>query len=481
MNRPVSTSKPANFELISCVLLTLAVQLFILLFHHGTGDDGDSIGHFLYAKYAFKYPHFIIHQWAKPVYILTASLFAQFGFVGIKVYNMVVGLLSGYTVYLICKQLNFRNAWMCIPFLAFMPQYFLLTFSGLTEPIFALNVTFASYLLIKEKPFWAVVLISFSPFARPEGLFFIAIFFAYLLFYKKWWKHIPWLLLGHVVITLLGLIFFGEKSPLWIFQKNPNAAIDPAYGQTGDWWHYLIGLKHTLGWPLYYLLWFGFIAGAVSFFRGKMKQVLKYALIFAGFLSVVISHTIFWKYGLFKSFGLWRVLLCVCPLAAIICLMGYNSIIQLLHVPTKWRIYLRYLVVLIVLVYPFSNDEFTFQYPRDFGLSPQQEMAEEVAIYLKENYPSSLYYHFYPSMSHILKMDHFDWRKRQELNANIKDYDLPKQSVVIWDEWYAVMEGKVPLEMLESHPQLKHLKSFSTKDKWGKKRELILFVEHLKK
>ena len=70
------------WTLISFVILSL-----INVQTNGTGDSGDSIKHFLYSKYAFDYPAFFFHHWAKPVFVLLSAPFAWFGFKGMIVFN----------------------------------------------------------------------------------------------------------------------------------------------------------------------------------------------------------------------------------------------------------------------------------------------------------------------------------------------------------------------------------------------------------
>jgi hypothetical protein len=46
---------------------------------NGTGDEGDSISHYLFAKTAWTYKQHFFDHWAKPVYVLIAFPFATTG------------------------------------------------------------------------------------------------------------------------------------------------------------------------------------------------------------------------------------------------------------------------------------------------------------------------------------------------------------------------------------------------------------------
>ncbi len=446
-------------------------QIYILFTQEGTFDDGDSVHHYFYSKYAFKYPHFFIHQWAKPVYVLGSCLFAQFGFIGIKAYNLIILHLSGFISYLIASKFQLEYPIYTYLILLLMPQVFAMGFSGLTEPTFALVGILSFYFLTIEKYTLSSILISFSQFARPEGLFFIGIFLALFLFMKKY-RSIPFLCTGHLIITFMGMIFFDEKSVLWVFNKNPNAVLNPYYNETGEWTHYIEGLQLTTGTPIFYLILIGFLIIVFSLF--KKLNPLKLTLLLC-FLSVIISHTIFWKYGLFKSFGLYRVLVCICPFAAIISVFGIDFILRLAK---KFRATIMILFMVVISSYPFLAFEYSLNFWGDFRLTQTQELKKEVANYLSTHYPHSLYYSFAPSLRYFLNIDHFDWQKRQTLDHRIMTYeDIPKDAIVVWDDWYAKVEGRIDTAELKRNKQLKYLKTFKKKSYDQKMKTIVLFKQ----
>ena len=83
----------------------IAIGLFFVLmcgmavFAKGTGDDGDSVAHFLYSRDAFLYPKYFFNHWAKPLFVFISSPFAQFGLVGVKLMNVVALTLSLFRLY----------------------------------------------------------------------------------------------------------------------------------------------------------------------------------------------------------------------------------------------------------------------------------------------------------------------------------------------------------------------------------------------
>ena len=309
------------------VLIWLAILIFqqsvLMVTMDGTGDDGDSVNHYFYNKYAFEYPWLFIHSWSRPFFVLASCVFAQLGFIGMKLFNSLMAIGAAYLAYKLAKKINLSAPELAMPLLMFMPDYLKLSLSGLTEPLFSIMVVGAILSLAHNRSVLGALIISFLPFARPEGFFFLAIALVYFLFKKQGWKYLPLLLVGHVVYTLVGVLFF-EHEFNWLFTSNANAVLTPAYGVTGTWLHYIKELVYVIGIPICILFWLGTLVLAVKLLKDirKLKDNLVSAFIFAGTFSVIIAHTIFWKFGLFKSFGLTRNLLTVAPLMSIIALMG---------------------------------------------------------------------------------------------------------------------------------------------------------------
>ena len=102
----MSIKGPFSKELLLLSLLYLGSSIFILLLFTGTGNEADSINHYLFAKYAPEHPNLFFNHWAKPLFTLIASPFAQFGFVGVKIFNVLCGLASSIFIYKICIHLK---------------------------------------------------------------------------------------------------------------------------------------------------------------------------------------------------------------------------------------------------------------------------------------------------------------------------------------------------------------------------------------
>lgn len=298
-------------------LLCLAIiqQLYWLLKAKGTGDDGDSITHFLYSKFAFVYPSLFLSHWGKPVFITLSAPFCQFGFVGMSLFNSITTILTAHFTYKLAKKLELKNSEFVILILVCMPEYLRLSISGLTEHLFALLTIITFYLLTCRRVIYAILLASLLPFSRPEGYFIIGIVGVYTAFSKENYKYLPLLSIGHIFYSFLGRFIY-DKDWLWVFKSNPNAELITTYGRTGDWLHYIIKILEIVGLPIYII----FILGILVFFFKtlvlKRRDTYLTLSISAMFLTIA-AHTVFWKFGIFKSFGLKRNLLTIAPLIAL--------------------------------------------------------------------------------------------------------------------------------------------------------------------
>src|SRR3989338_1932398 len=238
-----------NSALYLALLAYLSIALFVVFYFNGTGDAGDSVLHYLFARYAPEHPELYFNHWAKPLYVLLASPFAQFGFIGIKLFNVFVTLFTIYFTYKISAQAGIRNGIFHSVFFLCAPVCFALTFSGLTEPLFALFLSMGIYGVMRNSWITAAIIISFLPFIRSEGLIICAIFSFYFIL-KHQWKTLPFLLVGHLAYSLAG--YFVYKDLFWVFSKIPYAHLSSTYGH-GTLFHFANELNYLVGIPIYFL------------------------------------------------------------------------------------------------------------------------------------------------------------------------------------------------------------------------------------
>ena len=450
-----------------------ALAAWTIIYFDGTGDTGDSVSHYLFAKYAPKHPELYFDHWAKPVFVLLASPFAQFGFIGMKIFNSCVVLLTILTTHNIAKALKFRNAIIVSFILICTPLYFTLTFSGLTEPLFALVVSISILLLLKDKYVAASILISFLPFIRSEGLIFIGIFAIYFAFKCKW-KMLPFLVVGHLIYSFLG--YFIHHDLLWVIREIPYAHLDSIYGN-GTLFHFSEKLYYLLGLPIYFL----FVVGLIAIYWDAIKKksnLDEQVLLALGFLTFFIAHSLFWFLGIFGSMGLLRVFICVMPIIALVALKGYNFITETVLGQSKLpQLIFKALLIISVIIFPFTTNKAALNFNRDFSISQEQLLVQQMADFSIKNYGTKqTYVCAHPYFSLALDIDPFDKTKMVDWNeSNL--LNLQSGSLLIWDSHFALIDLGVTKQIIDSDSSFVNIYNAS-KINQGKE---ILMSMYLKK
>ncbi len=435
------------------LLLYAIIATCTIIFLNGTSDAGDSIHHYQYAKYAPIHPELFFNHWAKPLYVLLACPFAQFGFIGIKIFNVCIALATIFFTYRIACLLELKNALLAAVLLIFSPLHYITTFSGLTDPLFALSCCIAVYLVLKQKFFVAAILLSFLPFLRSEGLIIMGVFGFYFLL-KQQWKYFPLFLVGHLVYAIAGYFVFHDL--LWVFNKIPYARWSSNYG-SGPLFYFVEKVIYAFGIPIYALFWIGAIVITVQSFRKKIQLEIQ-VLIFLVFFTFFIAHALFWYLGIFNSMGLIRVMMGVLPFSAIIALFGFNFIEDVIFKERKLpKQIFKTLVIAYVLIFPFTSNPAAINWDKDMRLSKGQqidiEIAEKLASMRLEE-PCYMFAHTY--MAEALGIDWFNPQQHLDfMNNNIERLKIG--DIIIWENWFAVVEQGITKQQLDQRADLKPL------------------------
>lgn len=450
------------------LLAYVFIAAFTILYFDGTGDSGDSITHYLFAKYAPQHPALFFDHWAKPVFVMLASPFAHFGFAGMKIFNALATFFTILFTYRIAEKLNFKNSYAVAIILIFSPVYYVLTFSGLTEPLFALFLVLGIYGCICEKYFPAALLISFLPFVRSEGLIILGIFGLYFLM-KRRWKLIPWLAAGHVVYSIAGSFVYGDL--LWVFRKIPYAHLDSVYGH-GELLHFTKELFYITGFPALILFCFGFIKTIISIRKKFIPEI--HLLIAGAFLAFFIAHSLFWYFGIFGSMGLTRVFICVIPLMGLMMLEGLNLITGDFFKPFASTV-IRSIILLYIVIFPFTKTKGAVVFHRDMYLSNEQNAAFETAREIRSKYPVLPKIAFgCPTLALAMNIDPFDPVQHADLNPeNIRN--LKTGDLVIWDNHFALLDTKLDKATLKNDPALAEILVMRKTDENNSVSEFVVY------
>lgn len=455
------TNRIQKYSIHRIILLYFIAGLFTIYFFDGTGDSGDSIMHYLFARYAPIHPQLYFDHWAKPFFVLLASPFAQFGFNGIKVFNLLVSCI---TLFQTCKMailLKLEHPLLAPLILMFSPLNYVLTFSGLTEPLFAMVLITGVVLLLKDKYLWASVILSFLPFVRSEGLVVLLIIAVYILLKGKY-RFLPILLAGHLAYAIAG--YFVYHDLLWVFNKIPYATTNSVYG-SGKLLHFVSKLYYVIGLPVYLLFAVGLIKNIVLHWKNKINVLTsQMGLVLNIALGFIVAHSMFWYLGIFNSMGLIRVMLCVTPFIAVIALQGYNAIAQWVILPKIALKYIQWVALAYMIIFPFTPNHAAIHFKKDMMLGPKQKAMQEISTMFSasKNKVNHFVYNA-PGMSWALGIDHFDSSIRKELSNEILD-NLEPGDVLIWDKGFSGFQAGIELNRLNKMPHLKKLKEYYFED-----------------
>lgn len=286
---------------------------------------------------------------------------------------------------------------------------------------------------------------------------------------------LPVLLIGHAVYSLAG--FFYYKDLFWIFTANPYSSLNSIYGH-GELLHFVRQLFYVVGIPLYFLLACGIFYFLFAFFRKQNRTSFfkeELILIYGSFFVFFIAHTLFWYLGIFGSGGLNRVLISVMPLTAIIGLRGINFISFEEKIKNKIiPITLKAVLIIYVLVFPFTPNHAALHLENDFSLAPDQLLSNDFAATIKEIYPEKKYYYEYTYFSESFGIDPFDKNLHDNIGSLEKLCNIPSKSVIIWDDWYAPVQAGVKLDDLRND-------TINFSEKISIKKDSTQFVVFLKK
>jgi hypothetical protein len=440
----LQSAKTSKYTILVVLGAFSAWFLYIAFHYNGTGDSGDAIYHFQFAQAAFKHPELYLDHWGKPVFTLLASPFAQMGFIGVKLFNILVTLGAYYMTYEVARKLDMQNAWTVPFFMVGMHLWLNLIFSGLTEPLSALMLIAAIYLMLEERTaIWGVVLVSFLPFVRSEGLIMLCVFTLYLL-YKKQWKYLPLLFLGHFVYGVLGAIWVHHDF-WWIFNKVPYATTG-AYS-SGHWWDFLnkthlcIGLPNTI---LFLLGSVGLFIQILPFkFWNNIRLAQEFILIYGCLSALILGHTIFWTFGIANSFGMDRVLITIFPCITIVILRGLNlCLYQAERIMPNKSIFILLAILPFFTYFPFLSKKSGGWY---WTINGEQRLVAQMVDYIKQNIPNHKKYVFHteiPYFAMLMEQDRFDDTQNRRMTRMKELGSFSRPSFVVWDSHFAFWDAQ---------------------------------------
>jgi hypothetical protein len=450
MNKLFGKYSQERWAVILLILSGLYLMILFLM-SDGLFGETDSVSHYLIARYSFEHPYLFVDHWGKPLFTILSSPFAQFGMTGAVSFNILCALLTAWLIFRMARLLKYRYALAAIPFAIFAPAYMVNVFTSLTEILFALVLVAGIYFFLKEKMILSSVIISFLPFARMEGMMFLAIFLAALILVKKY-KAIPFLISGFVIFSIAG--YFRYHDLLWFFNALPYGEKGSALYGSGSFWYYFERFHKLLGLPLTILAVVGIIHLVISVFHDKkpsltVNWLTEYYLLPLSVFGFILAHSFLWWQGMMGVLATSRFMACVLPLCGLLALIGLSRINSWF---VRWKnsgTIFTVIIILLTIWVPFT----LYKIPARPSWSDQ--VMKKSAEYLKgeglNRYPI---YSSDPKLAFYLGIDPYD---SGGLYKNIPDPDqsqflLSDSAIIIWDTHFSEFEHKIRLEKLLNSP-----------------------------
>lgn len=463
------------------ILLILIFFGFLIISFKSEGyyGGGDNLVHYLYSKLAFNYHHLFLDHWGKPFFILLSSSFAQFGFNGIKVFNIIIGLLTALFTFLIAKELKLKNAWLVIVFTSFTPIYFIMHFTALTEILFSFVLILSIYLVIKNKYILSAIILSFLIFTRTEGIVILPLFWVFYLLRRKYIS-ILFTLTAFVLYSCIGYFYYNEF--FWFITKMPYSGAYEIYG-SGSLFHFIDSSKLILGIPLSILLVVGILAivlklifnGSLSNFLFRINNSvelistdkditqpktvisdLEILLIILPWMAYLSAHSVAWWLGKGSSLGLIRVIAAVTPLMVLLSLKGYNFIQDFI----PWKL-LKLTLNLVIVILVVRTSLVIYKVPVE--LADSEKLVKEACEWLEHSeYKDCKIYYFDSHFWFFMGLDVYDNKTNGWMMGNKwprKD-DVIENSLLFWDTHFGPNEGRLPLNDLLDDNRFELIKKF---------------------
>lgn len=444
------------------LLLGFIVGLLIIFTTQNSFGGADSIQHFSLAKWGWKYPELLFNHWGKPVFTILISPFAQFGFAGAQVYNLLFGILTSLVIWKIAKQLDMPNNEFSPLLVIATPVYFVLMYTSLTEVTFSFFISLSILFFFKKKYYYSAILFSLLPLIRTEGIVLLPLFAgAFLL--KKQFIPILFFTTGFWIISFLGYPFFDDF--WWLITRMPySGGASDIYG-SGSWYHFIYNtsderaiLGKLLG-TLFILSVFILLLNWVKKDKFKFTDRFFFIILIPGsFIIFFVAHSFVWWQGMGNSLGLLRVIGSVTPLAALTSLIALGLLIDWLSKFNKsFGTIVGYGIVAVIFIFGLKD------YRSTFKPSAPQEVLIDATDYISENklLKHRLYY-FNPYVPYKLGVDPNDHTNYTLGLSNTTDpaVGIPDSSLIVWDAHFGPNEGRISLDALEGQKTLELIAEF---------------------
>ena len=392
--------------------------------------DGDAVMHFENFREGQSSVKSILHPWARPLYAAVNIPASYLGMTASRLFHLGMALLMAWQTYLYARELRLKYAYFAIPFALLQPYALLLSGDTMTEIPYALLAIVALRCWHHGKYVCVSVLVGLSPLVRPEGFFLGLLFGLLLLTYRPTGIRLVrrWLILslassGILIWLLAGRLWAND----WLYVVHSWPWGDDLDYGAGSIFDYPLALPFIIGLP-FFIPW---LMGTFS--RPFEKKLIPNQVMW---WMVFLVHTLLWATGMMGSAGLLRIIACVTPFSAIICVKGWGVLIKNLE-RQESRILnnVKLSSALFLLLAGGYGLAYNYILPHNHYGKVTYELYEKLADHTDEA-PSIVSSD--PALYGLLDLDAFDKRLQSNFSYREGQLDLlarqPKGTVCLWDD-----------------------------------------------
>lgn len=418
-------------------------------------ESGDGVSHYQLSRFSWETPGNFMHHWGKPLFTILSSPFAQAGFAGMVVFNLVLFSLSSWFLYALGRRFDLPLYGLGPVLLMSSCVYFQMVNAGMTEILMATLVMAGVLLFALNKSGWAAVVVSLTVVARPESVVVIPAF-GLLLAASGEWKRIPLLGAGFLLFSGIGFLFF-DKEPGWVFSESPYAAISP-YG-SGRLAHFVLRSDLVFGYLLLAMLPVTLAAVSRRAGTGLGTRLVPAALFSLAVVVLVLAlHSMLWWQGWLGSLGLLRVMATVTPLAALCALYALHFILE--RVRARAAVAAGF-VALLVFSGTYSFEESGLPVKMDAYAATLKKAAD---WYRAQRHRGKVSY-LAPYFGFSAGLNPEDRAKvilLWELDPDDPAGELGTGDLIVWDSKFGPLEGGISETAITDSPRLRVRRHFES-------------------
>ena len=372
----------------------------MLLFSTGFSHPDETLARYALSRWGLRHPEQLLELRNGPLFMLLSAPFAHLGLKSFQLFNVMLGMASGYMSYLMARELRLKAPIVAVAICCFSPIYMASMFSGLMELLMGLVAIVAAWLYLRQRTVPAAMVASLLPLIRVDGYLLLMGFALYHLARGRY-RQLPLLLLGLGVFCTVGLLSGLPFAPPW---AELGFVHDGLHG-TARLWQFAKRSPGYFGIANEIFFVTGLVAALVTLRRkkGHPDEVL---LVVLPFVLYFVGHSVAGSTGLCGSGAHTRYMAAAVPLMAVMATRGLVLFSLMFQILTKsqWvrRVAFAFAFVSVIII-PLYNDN----YPLEEGVV--NDMHRRAATLALAHVPTAgRMFYTDPTMYYYLGINPFD-------------------------------------------------------------------------